>query len=215
MDTTASVNVLDCSREMQSNKLHLMGNAYGSMASDEGRQFGPAELFFANPNAVSGISAKLQVRKMEAVAGSSNSVRSIGHVILGGNYFNQGGGDPPDDVAAIVIIEHNPTDPAGSMRYSALVFSPNAFYGFTTLGNIIVQEQVTATIRWDKAKQAFFFSVASDTLNASATIYHAGSDSTQPSIPAKLLAARAFVPNGTTSLTSADTDVLFSNVSVN
>jgi hypothetical protein len=67
--------------------------------------------------------------------------------------------------------------------------------------------------RWDKAKQAFFFSVASDTLNASATIYYAGGDSMLPSMPAKLLAARAFVPNCTTLLTSAE--VLFSNVSVN
>lgn len=215
LDTTASVNALDCAREIQNNKLHLMVKAYGLPASDEGRQFGPAELFFANPNAVNSISANLQVRKMEAVACSSNSTRSLAQVILGGNYFNQGSDDPTDDVAALIIIEHDPTDPARSMRYSALVFSPHVFYGFTPLGSIIFQEQVTATIRWDKGNHAFFFSVASDTLNASTTIAYSGSDNLQPSVPAKLLAARAFVADCTTRTTWADADVVFSNVSVN
>ena len=146
---------------------------------------------------------------------SSNTTRSVAQVIIGGNYFNAGSGDPSDDVASLLIIEHDPTDPAESVRVMALVFSPNAFFGFTPMGSMSVQQQAIAKVRWDKANHAFVFSIVSDALNASTTISYSGNDTLPPAIPAKLLAARAFVPNCTTSLPSADGDVLFHSVSVN
>ncbi len=66
VDTTASLSLLDCAREIQNNQLRLMVKAYGNRLSDAGRQFGPSELYFANPNAINSITTSLRVKRAEA-----------------------------------------------------------------------------------------------------------------------------------------------------
>ncbi len=73
LDTTASLNLVDCIRAIQSNQLHLMVKAYGHVDSDPDRQFGPAELYFANPNAIQTISATFRIAHSVPTACPSNS----------------------------------------------------------------------------------------------------------------------------------------------
>lgn len=108
----------------------------GNALSDVGRQVGPSELFFANPNAVRSISATLRVTRAAAIACPANTTpfASMGQTILGGTYFNPGTGNPGDDVAAVIIVGRDPSTPPGVLLVQALVFSANAVYGFSSLG---------------------------------------------------------------------------------
>jgi hypothetical protein len=217
VDTTASVSLLDCARDIQNNKLHLMVRALGNELSDVGRQFGPSELFFVNPNAINAISTNLRVKQSAAIACPSNSTRfsSLGQAIVGGNYFNPGTGNPSDDVAAVLIVEHDPTTPAGVLVVSALVFSPNAFYGFASLGTIRFEQLLTGTVQWDQPNHQFIFHAVGPNLNSTAIVDYAVSDAMQAAAPVKLLGARAFAPNCTTRQGKADIEVLFDSVLVN
>ena len=217
VDTTASINLLDCVREIQSNKLRLMVKAYGNALSDSGRQFGPSELFFVNPNAINSITTTLRVKRANAVACPANATpfSSIAQTIVGGNYFNPGSGNSSDDVAAIVIVEHDPPTAPGGLVLSALVFSPNAFYGFANLGTAKFEQPLTATVQWDQANHQFVFRVNGPNLSSTATLPYSVPDTMPAAAPLKLLGARAFAPNCTTVKGTADMDVLFDEVRVN
>jgi len=217
VDTTASINLLDCARDIQSNKLHLMVKAYGNALSDVGRQFGPSELFFVNPNAISGITATFRVPRAAAIACPANNTpfASMGQTILGGTYFNPGTGDPRDDVAAIIIVEHDPPTPPGVLLVSALVYSANAFYGFSSLGTARFQQALTASVHWDQVNHQFIFHVTGPNLRSDATIGYSATDTMPAAGPVKLLGARAFAPNCTTGQGTADIEVLFDKVSAN
>ena len=213
VDTTASVNVLDCAREVQNNQLRLFVKAYGDPSSDQGRQFGPSELYFINPNAVKSLTATLTIRNIDAVACPSNSTPSFGQAIFGGNYFNPGTGNSRDDVAAVMIVQ--PFSPGTGLGVFALVFSPNAFYGFATLGAIKLNEPLTGNVQWDQPNHRFVFSVLGPNLNSTKTISYSATDTMPAAAPMKLLAGRAFVPNCTTLQTSAGVEVLFQSVAIN
>lgn len=213
VDTTASVNLLDCAREIQNNRLRLFVKAYGNRSSDQGRQFGPSELYFANPNAVTSLSTTLTVTNVSAIGCSSNSTESFGQAIFGGNYFNPGTGDPKDDVAAIIIVQHGSSGPG--LGVFALVFSPNAFYGFSVLGTTTFNEPLTGKVQWDQLNHRFLFKIAGENLHSSSTIPYSVPDTTPAAAPMKLLGARAFVPNCTTRQATADIEVLFDNVAIN
>jgi len=143
------------------------------------------------------------------------SVSSISQTIFGGNYFNSGTGNPGDDVAAVIIVEHDPPTPRGVLLVSALVFSPNTFYGFSSLGTIRFEQLLTATVQWDQPNHQFIFHANGPSLNSDAFISYAAPDTMPAAVPIKLLAARAFAPNCTTRQTTADIEVLFDNVRVN
>lgn len=215
VNTTDSVNPLDCAREIQDHNLRLLVKAYGKMDSDVGRQFGPSELYFANPNAVTSITTSLTVERVDAVACPSNTTDSFGQAIFGGNYFNPGTGDPKDDVAAIIIVQHSASSPDRVLGVYALVFSPNAFYGFLTLGAIDFDERLAAKVQWDQPNHRFLFSASGEGIRSTGTIPYNASDGMPPAAPMKLLAGRAFVPNCTTQQTAAYIEVLFDNVMTN
>lgn len=217
VDTTASVSVLDCARDIQNNKLHLMVRAFGNELSDIGRQFGPSELFFVNPNAISTITANVRVKQAVAVACFSNSTpfSSMAQTVVGGNYFNPGTGNPNDDVAAVFIVGHDPTTTAGVLLVSALVFSPNAFYGFASLGTIRFDQSVTGTVQWDQGNHQFVFHAVGPNLNSTAIVDYAVSDTMPAAAPVKLLGARAFAPNCTTRQGKAEIEAFFDVVGVN
>jgi hypothetical protein len=215
VDTAASVNLLDCAREIQDDNLRLMVKAYGNSVSDAGRQFGPSELYFVNPNAVKSISTLFRVKRVDAVACPTNNTDSFGQMIFGGNYFNPGTGNPQDDVAAIIIVQHSAASSSGQLGVYALVFSPNAFYGFSVLGTANFGDLLAGNVQWDKANHRFVFSVIGPQLNASSTISYTASDTMSAAAPLKLLGARAFVPNCTTTQTSANIEILFKKVTIN
>jgi hypothetical protein len=214
-DTTASVNPLDCARDIQSNKLHLMVKAYGDTLSDVGRQLGPSELFFVNPNAINGITATLGVKRAEAVACPANPTpfSSMAQTIFGGNFFNPGTGDPRDDVAAILLVTRDPTIPV--LLVQALVYSPNAFYGFSSLGTISFEQSLTGTLQWDQPNHQFIFEASGPNLSSTATISYSVSDTTPAAAPLKLIGARAFAPNCTTLQGTSDIEAFYDNVRVN
>jgi len=213
VDTTASVNVLDCAREIENNELRLFVKAYGEPSSDQGRQFGPSELYFVNPNAVKSMTATLTVKGIDAIACPSNSTASFGQAIFGGNYFNPGTGNPKDDVAAVMLVQ--PFSPGTGLGVFALVFSPNSFYGFSTLGAIKLNEPLTGKVEWDQPNHRFIFSAVGPDLSSTKTISYSAADVMPAAAPMKLLAGRAFVPNCTTRQTTADVEVLFRSISIN
>ena len=92
-----------------------MVKAHGNTVSDVGRQFGPSELYFVNPNAVKSISTLFRVKRVDAVACPTNNTDSFGQMIFGGNYFNPGTGNPLDDVAAIIIVQHSAASPSAQL----------------------------------------------------------------------------------------------------
>jgi len=217
LDTDASLNLPDCAREIQGNKLRLMVKTYGNRLSDVGRQFGPAELYFINPNAINTITTTLTVKRADAVACPTNTAQysSISQTIFGGNYFNAGTGDTRDDVVALIIVEHDPPTPAGELLVTALVFSPNAFFGVASLGTVGFEESLTATVKWDQANHQFTFRAESSGLTSTANIPYSAPDTNPATTPVKLLAARGFAPNCTSRQAAASMDVLFDNVRIN
>lgn len=215
LDTTASVNVFDCIRAIQGNKLRLMVKAYGHTDSDTDRQFAPSELYFANPNGIHSISATARIAHTAPTACPSNATDSFGQILTGGNFFNIGTGDPKDDVTVIILVQHLATDPKGVAHSGAAVFSQNAGFGWVDLGARSVGEPVNLTISWFQEGHFFAFRLAGASGIRTGQINYTVSDVTPPVAPMKLLAARAFVPNCTTQLTSADMDVYFDDVQTN
>jgi hypothetical protein len=105
INTAESINLVDCIRAIEANKLRLMVKAYGHADSDTDRQFGPSELYFANPNAVSTINVTFRISQSETAGCPSNSTDSISQVLIGGIFFNSGTGDPLDDVNVFLIVQ--------------------------------------------------------------------------------------------------------------
>ena len=215
LDTTASLNLVDCIRAIQNNQMHLMVKAYGRVDSDTDRQFGPSELYFANPNAIHTISTTFRIARSAPTACPSNSTASFGQVLAGGNFFNTGSGDPKDDVTVIFWMQRMATDPKGVAHAGAAVFSQNAGYGYVDLGAHSVGETLSVTISWSPTGHVFMFRLAGPGDIHAGQLNYSVSDVMPPVAPMKLLAARAFVPNCTTQLTSADIDVFFDDVYTN
>jgi hypothetical protein len=212
LDTAASINLFDCVREIQSGQLHLMVKGYGHIDSDTDRQFGPSELYFANPNAINTISATVRIAHSASVSCPSNPTDSFGQALIGGNFFNTGTGDPKDDVAIAYFIQRVATAPKGTIQAGAVLFSPNAFYGYVDLGIHNITDVINAAVSWDQVNHKFSFRLAHSRDIRAMELPYSVSDVMPPVAPMKLLAARAFVPNCTTQLTSADMDVFFDDV---
>ena len=217
VDTTASASVLDCARDIQNNSLHLMVRSLGNQFSDSGRQLGPSELFFVNPEAINTITVQESVTQALASACPANSTpfSSMAQTVVGGNYFNPGTGNPSDDVAAVLIVDHDPTTAAGVLMVSALVFSPDAFYGFASLGKAQFGQVLTETVQWNQPNHQFVFHAVGPNLNSTAIVDYAVSDTMPPAAPVKLLGARAFAPNCTTTRGRAQIEAFFDNVLIN
>ncbi len=215
LDTTASLNLFDCIRAVQGGQLRLMVKAYGRADFDIDRQFGPSELYFANPNAIQSISVTFRIAHAAPTACPSNSTPSFGQVLVGGNFFNPGTGDPKDDVSVIMIMQRQATDPKGVAVTGAGVYSQNAFYGWVDLGKRNVGETISAAISWNPTGHFFAFRMAGASGIRQGQVNYTVSDVMPPVAAMKLLAARAFVPNCSTQLSSADMDVYFDNVYTN
>ncbi len=215
LDTTASLNLFDCIRAVQAGQLRLMVKAYGHVDSDTDRQFGPSELYFANPNAIQTISTTFRIAHTAPTTCTSNSMASFGQVLIGGNFFNTGTGDPKDDVSVILIMEHSAFDPKGVALTGAGVYSQNAFYGWVDLGKRSIGETISAAISWNPTGHFFAFRMAGASGIRQGQVNYTVSDVVPPVAPMKLLGARAFAQNCSTQLSSADMDVYFDNVYTN
>lgn len=97
---------------------------------------------------------------------------------------------------------------------SALVFSLNAFYGFSSLGTVRLEQPLTATVQWDQLNHQFVFHVTGPNLDSASTISYSVPDTMPAAVPAKLLGARAFAANCTGRQATSDIEVLFDNVRV-
>ncbi len=98
-------NVLECVREIRSGKLHLIVRSFGNFDSDSGGNWSENALPFANPSAVTSITANVTVRDYSGIGCSTNSTDFSGtQVRIGGNFFNTGSGLWYDDVQAWVIV---------------------------------------------------------------------------------------------------------------
>ncbi len=215
LDTTASINLVDCIRAIQDNQLRLMVKAYGHVDSDTDRQFGPSELYFANPNAISTISVTVKIAHSAPVACSSNATDSFGQILIGGNFFNIGTGDPKDDVSVIILIQRLATDPKGVVDALAILYSQNTFLNYVDFGKHNLTDVFNATVRWDQPNHHFSLRLAHARDTRSSELDYTVSDVMPPVAPMKLLAARAFVPNCTTQLVAADMDAYFDDVYTN
>ncbi|MGH9643278.1 MAG: hypothetical protein ACRD3Q_12755 [Terriglobales bacterium] len=215
LDTTASINVVDCIRAIEANKLRLMVRAYGNVDSDTDMQFGPSELYFADPEAINTINVAFRIAHSESVACPFNRSDSIGQVLIGGNFFNSGNGNPLDDVTAFVMVRRGPTLTKQDVLAGAAVFSKNIFYGWVDLGTPDLDGTLHVTVSWDQPNHRFRFRLVSASGDHNGNVPYIGPDSLSPAEPMKLLAARTFAPNCTTQPTSATMDVLFDNVFVN
>ena len=216
LDTARPINVLDCSRTIAASNLRLMVRAYGRSDSDWDQQFGPSELYFANPNAVRTINTTFTIKKSKSVGCPTNDADAVGQVMIGGTFFNAGIGDPSDDVNAVLFVNDSGLYlPKGNRHAGAYVFSSNAWYGWIDLGNPKGPGPFTATIAWDQPNQRFQFILASPSEVKSGDVFYWGTDSLTPAAPMKLLAARTFVANCTTNRTQADMTASFYNVFTN
>ena len=214
LDTTASINLLDCARMVESEELRLKVKAYGHSDIDLDRQFGPSELYFSNPNAIHGISLNFRIAHVEAIACPTNPTDSLGQVLVAGTFFNTGTGDPRDDVNVLFLVQHFATDPANVAHAGAAVFSQNAGYGWLDLGAHPVGVVMNIRMMWDQSDHKFVFRLSDPTGVQAGELTYSIPDSMLPVVPLKLLAARAFVANCTSRRTSADIDVKFKNIFV-
>ncbi len=215
LDTTASINLLDCARLIQNGKLRLMVKAYGHTDSDTDRQFGPSELYFASPNSIQSILLTFRIAHTDPIGCPTNSTDAIGQVLVAGTFFNTGTGDPKDDVNVVFLTQRLATDSPGMVHAGAALFSQNAGFGWLDLGAHPVGVLMNLRMVWDQPHHKFVFRLGEPAGVQSGTLPYALPDTMLPVVPMKLLAARAFVPNCTSQLTSAGIDVSFDNIFVN
>lgn len=216
LDTTASVNLVDCIRAIEGKQLRLMVKSYGHIDSDTDRQFGPSEIYFANPNAINTITVTVRIAHTTSVSCPSNTaIVPFAQAFIGGNFFNSGTGDPKDDVAVIYLFERDAAMAKGTVRALAVVFSPNTFYGYANLGTHSIGDVFNAAVSWDQPNHRFSFRLAHSRDIRAQELFYSATDTMPAVAPMKLLAARAFVPNCTAQLASADMDVYFDDVYTN
>jgi hypothetical protein len=207
--------------------LIVMQRAWPLNGADVGVGFSSWAESLQNPNAITAMRARVNVRAIEASTCATNPGVANSRARIIGSFFNANvptPGSQLDDVTAQVRLNRasNSADAPDVLRVQGLVFHcTNVDCSSTlTIGNPVDLGTVkvgTATViefQWDKAGKTFYFS--RDRGAFSGTVAYTESDAMPPGVAVKQLSTRVDLPNCMSApRTPAMVDARFDNVQVN
>ncbi len=211
-------NILECVREIQDGKLRLALRSLGASNSDSGVQWSESEVYFLNPNAVTSITADVNVRfRGTACPTNDTGPRTHTQNQISGNFFNTGTGDPSDDMSVILMIWVDTVDPV--TRVNVVWGNPwPAPFTIVPVANYPLGTELTAALTWDRANHQF---VAKTRVKddegpwVQVEIPYSVSDTTPPANPMKALQTSLETLNCTSAKTFGQVESTFDNVIVN
>jgi hypothetical protein len=207
-------NVLECVREIRNGKLRLAVRNIGDTESDLGIQFSESEVYFVHPNAITSITADMNVRFSGIGCVTNDTDRTHTQVQLGGGFFNAGTGNPDDDMVVWLIVWVDTIEPI--MRAS--VYWGRPWPGPATnvpLATYPVGSQLTGTLKWDKANHRFIGTTEIQGEEGPGTeveIPYSESDVAPPANPLKALQASQHTLNCTSAKTNGQVEATFDRV---
>lgn len=214
-------NALECERQIRGGRLHLRIRGFGLNNTDESWVFSDSTLSLTNPSTIAGLGAIVTVTRVDANLCPSNSdFHAGGHAILDGSFFNAGSGSPSDDIGAFIFLDHNPNFEApGQLEAVGFVYytSSGSFIGSVNLGEALIGERVSLSMRLDKPNDRFVFRLQRFGPNAGVSeesVTYTQSDSLPPANGYKSVGVRMLPPNCSSQRTFSDLRARFDNVKV-
>jgi hypothetical protein len=197
---SGAVVLLEFTREIQKNRLHLANRTYGDTTSNKEFSRGYNVLGFLNEGRITAMKATVQINDFEAKGCKANPFPSAAGLHLAGSFFNTGTAPTPNnqqkDVIAGIGIQRrsNSTDEPNVLEVNYRVMecgdksdrtciSPKILdQGF--LGIVMNGEITDLSIRWDQANHQFIFQ-----LNLQSAVFspYKVSDTSRPGINFKRL----------------------------
>jgi hypothetical protein len=211
-------NVLECVREVRNGKLRLAARNFGATDSDSGIQWSETEVNFINPNAVTSVTADVNVRSFSGIGCLTNSTDwTHTQVQIDGNFFNAGAGDPSDDISALLIFWVDTTNPK-TMGVSVYWGRPWPLGTDVPFASYPIGTEVTATLKWDKANHQFIATTKAKGENGKGSqlvLPYSFPDTALPANPLKSLQASQHTLNCTSAKTYGQVEATFDNVIIN
>jgi hypothetical protein len=206
---------MECVREIANGKLHLAHRQFGLRDSDQGTQFGIAQLNFANPWLIKSVSTDVVVQDIEE-AGCPANTGYGGAAGIDATFFNTGTGDPNDDVAGHLALGRGVSDPPGQLTVFSQISHGGDFFGYVWLGTVDMGTPVTMTLTWDQPNHQFRVSLINHTthVKTQASMPYDLGDRTPATNPARTLLVGTLPANCTANATWVYVDATFDNVSV-
>lgn len=149
-----STNSMECIREIQGGKLRLLVKSYGARDTNDGGQWGTANLVSAR-QPQRNMSVDFVVKNATAIDCDSTGGQSQVTAQLSIPFFNAGtNNDPRDSVTAFVLIQSHPGWPGVMWAYAAY-----DYHGVWTNGPggmaVPVGTPVRVALVWDQAHNKF------------------------------------------------------------
>ena len=208
---------LECVREIQNGHLRLEVRSFGATDSNSGLQSSESELDFANPNAISSITADVVLRSFSGTGCSTNNTEgTFTRVQIGGYYFNTGTGDSADDVTSLLILSVDTTDPK-TVKVSAFWYVSGQG-GWTDIDSYPIGTPLTGTLAWDKANHQFIAVVKArgePGPGKEVMLPYSISDTTPAVSPRRTIDAVVWSSNCTSTQTYAQVEAFYDNVLIN
>lgn len=194
-------------RQIQGNRLLILNRAYGNTNSDSGFGHDLLGLYFANPDAVTAIEAKVKVESVKVIGCLNNPFSTQVEARLGGFFFNTNTPTPGSNLndvhAEIRIVKRsNSTDPKNVFRAEFFVLqcndaicSPSAatILDSQDLGPVKLGKKTRLRIQWDPDNDQFIFQRDGNTVFSLYLV----SDTSPPGASSKALQVAPFVANCT------------------
>jgi hypothetical protein len=210
-------NVLECVREVRDGKLRLLVRNFGDTKSDSDIQFSESEVYFVDPNAVTSITADMNVRFHGIGCATNDTDRTHTQVQLGGWFFNMGTGSPEDDMVVWLIIWIDTIDP---------IIRASVYWGRPWPGPAInvpladypIGTQLTGMLKWDRVNHRFIGRTkvkGHEGPGEQVVIQYSEPDVMPPATPLKALQASQHTLNCTSAKTNGQVEATFDNVIVN
>jgi hypothetical protein len=206
----------ECVREIQVGQLRLAHRNFGNRDTDQGNQFGLANVFFAHPARIKSITTEMTVIRTAESPCPANPDFG-GAAQIDATFFNTGSGNPNDDVAGHLAFGHNTTTPAGQSFVFGSISQGNNYFSDTPLGNVPIGTPVSSTLTWDQPNHQFVVSWTNLVTNVKtqSTMPYSFADTTPATNPSKDLTVNTFPANCTAKAAWVYVEATFDNVYIN
>jgi hypothetical protein len=206
----------ECVREIQNGQLRLAHRNFGNRDTDQGFQFGSANVNFAHPARIKSITTEMTViRSAESPCPANPDFGAAAHIDA--TFFNTGSGNPNDDVGGHLAFGHTVSSPAGQIFVFGQISQGNNYFSYTPLGNVPIGTPVISTLTWDQPNHQFVVSWTNLVTNVKteATMPYNFADTTPATNASKNLAVNTFPANCTAKAAWVYMEATFDNVYIN
>jgi len=197
-------------------RLRIFQRAYSWTGNDAGSSYGWFGLKFANPAAISEISASLNVSNVAVSNCATNpSEPSAAWAGLSGHFFNYGGQqDPNQDVEAGISLFRDGWYSTGPLRVQASYGTGDGIFQYQILGSVLPGATAKLRVKWDQSNHQFIFQLNNEPPVAMA--YGPLPDTFAPYYQLKSLSVTQGTPHCTATPPGSEMmDTYFDNVYVN